>query len=274
MASLSEGSLLDWQQVVDEVQALEAIYGDDFRILEASVVLPDGAALAAENGDSGSSSGSSRAPPDAAALAGLDAPASDDWALDCTLMVRMEPPAGSLRLQLAQETEADAAGPSSSGGRAAGYAVQFLPPICMQLRLAAGYPSQHPPGVSLSALWLTAAAAAQLEGQLQQLWVEQGPGAPVCYTWADWLQSSALQHLGAAEALVLGARPASSWQEGRQQQYEPSSSGGEQQPGGSGGGGSSSGGEGGPLADQGAAEDVLMKMLRCAGRRGLNVAGL
>lgn len=270
MAVLNEEALLNWQQIVDEVQALEAIYGDDFRILEASGVLPDDAASAGATGSTGSSSAGGGSPgvlPDAAALAGLDAPASDSWALDCSLMVRMEPPAGSLRLQLAQEADAegDAAGPSgASGVRAAtGYTVQFLPPICMQLRLAAGYPSQHPPDVSLSALWLSGPAAAQLEGHLQQLWAEQGPGAPVCYSWADWLQSSALQQLGAAETLVLGAQPASSCgslQNGRrqQQQHEPGSC----EPALGTSASSSSGEESGAVAAEGMAEDVLMKILR------------
>lgn len=261
MASLSDEALLDWQQVVDEVLALEAIYGDDFRILELSGVVHEDAALEAYEGGAGSpgssaaADGSHAALPDATSLAGLDAPASGSWALDCSLMVRMEPPAGSLRLQLAQEAEAEAGAAGSSRGSAvgggAGYAVQFMPPICMQLRLAAGYPSQRSPGVSLSALWLTTLAAAQLEEQLQQMWAEQGPGAPVCYSWADWLQSSALQHLGAAEALVLGAQPAGSWHEGQQQgqqQLEP--------------GGSGSSGEGSLLGVQGLPEDVLMKMLR------------
>ena len=82
--------------------------------------------------------------------------------------------------------------------------MQHLPPICLQLRLGQRYPSERPPEVALSALWLNAEQAAQLERQLLRLWDEQGPGGPVCYSWVDWLQSSALACLGICESLVLG----------------------------------------------------------------------
>jgi len=134
----------------------------------------------------------------------------------------------------------------------------------MQLRLAAGYPSERAPEVSLSALWLSAAAAADLEAQLQQLWQEQGPGAPVCYSWADWLQSTALQHLGAAEVLVLaGGHPSSSSSVGGSSidgSLQEGESGSDGRPSSSGSGGIRGGGG---MADaQGRAEDTLMKLLR------------
>lgn len=277
---LSDDALLDWQQQVDEVQALEAIYGDDFRTLEASGILESDADAAGSSSGGGATGG--QHPPNAASLAEVAAPTSASWVLDCSLMVRMEPPAGSLRMQLPQEVEADdtdvgsaAAGSSSCEAGAGdpgsgsgsgrpqhgGYRVQFLPPICMQLRLAAGYPSQHPPDVSLSALWLSSAAAATLEGQLQQLWHEQGAGGAVCYTWADWLQSSALHHLGAAEVFVLGAGPPSGGGVVTEAEHGGSGEG----AGGSRGGGpsrSSSGMPGGEEADMQQAEDTLMKLLR------------
>ena len=287
----------DWQQQVDEVQALEAIFGDDFRILEASGTASSGAA-AAVAAAAEDAAGSPRAQAlDAAALAALDPPpcccaeagsgcsgcssAGGSWQIDCSLLVRVEPPSSSLRLQLPEpgggglQREGSSSSGSSSrepegiaadGGRAAlpgggargsaaGYPVQFLPPVCMQLRLAAGYPSQHPPEVGLSALWLSSSQAARLEAQLSELWQEQGPGGPVCYTWADWLQSSALQHLGAADALLLEGQPSG---EGTSEEGEGASSGG----------GGESGGEAAGGEAEGSAEDRLMKLLRCACRRG------
>jgi E3 ubiquitin-protein ligase RNF14 len=172
---------------------------------------------------------------DAASLQLIDAPCSSQWELHCSLMAPVEPPAGSLRLllqdpreqqqqqqdqqgkQQAEHTdkgEQDAASrltdSGSNSSRAdeharatGGYTVQHLPPICLQLRMTAGYPSEQPPGVRLSAAWLSAAQASALESQLLQQWQEQGPGAPICYSWADWLQTHALMHLGVDQWLLL-----------------------------------------------------------------------
>lgn len=234
MGSTADGLLADWQQQVDEVQALEAIFGDDFRLLAAG-------GLACSSTDAGQQDAADLQL-DATALASAEPPpccsgeasssSGADWALDCSLLVRVDLHSGSVRLHLTDAagtgrpaaestsgTSGSAAGdpaashaepPSSSGrGSAGGYSVQHLPPICMQLRLAPGYPSQQQPEVSLSALWLSTSQAAQLELQLAALWHEQGTGAPVCYSWADWLQSSALLHLSASESLLLAGQPSS-----------------------------------------------------------------
>lgn len=249
MAGTAEDLLADWQQQVDEVQALEAIFGDDFRLVAA-----DGLAADASAGQA----------LDAAALAAAEPPpccsskasssgGSSAWALDCSLLVRVDLHSGSLRLQLSGSRESDGgpAGcsddsqPCSSGrGSEGGYAVQHLPPICMQLRLTPGYPSQQQPEVSLSGLWLSASQAAELEAQLAALWQEQGPGLPVCYIWADWLQSSTLQHLGASEVLLLAGLPSG------QQTGEPAS------------GGSAADSQGDAAADEEGPEDRLLKLLR------------
>jgi E3 ubiquitin-protein ligase RNF14 len=263
--TLSEEVLLDWQRQVDEVQALEAIFGDDFRILECSGIGGGTSDDAAQcSGRGGASGERQQEPANAASLALVEAPSCASWALDCSLMVQMAPPGGSLRLQLQEASSSSGGGldgggggggPAEAGGAPSssrrsgggGYQLQYLPPICMQLRLAAGYPGQQAPEVCLSALWLSSRQVASLEQQLLALWHEQGPGGPVCYTWADWLQSSALQHLGAAEGLVLADEPIAS-----------SSSNG-----------SSSGlqaatGAAGDEAE-GLAEDKLVKLLRWAG---------
>jgi hypothetical protein len=286
-------ALLNWQQQVDEVQALEAIYGDSFRVLEASGVWHiDGEAGSASKGpcaSSGAERGGAAARLDAGSLAAVDAPCRAAWALHCSLLVPVEPPAGSLRLLLPESPQQQrrAAGDatprsSSSGGggsgdagpgaAAAAGAVRHLPPICLQLRLGEGYPSERAPCVTLSALWLGPRQAAELQRQLARLWQEQGPGAPFCYTWADWLQSSALEHLGAAEELLLaddaetepsgsgsGAAAASSQRQQRGEQLPADWAGG--QPGGrseeSAEADESDGGE-----EEDSAEARLVKLLR------------
>ena len=258
MASTVEDLLADWQQQVDEVQALEAIFGDDFRLLAA-----DGLAAIGQ--------GAADAPAcqalDAAVLASAEPPpcceasssGAAGWALDCSLLVRVHLRSGSWRLQLSGRESgsccsdpggcSDGNQPCSSKQDSAGsYSVQHLSPICMQLRLAPGYPSQQQPEVSLSGLWLSASQAAELEAQLAELWHEQGPGLPVCYSWADWLQSSALQHLGASEVLPLAGQ--ASGQLAEEDQATSSSAA------------DSDGGAAAGDAEEEGPEDRLLKLLR------------
>lgn len=254
-------------------------------------------------------------------------PPEGPWRLDCSVAVQLDPPGGRLLLRLPRElpsasaagaggaggepgpaaeaADDDARGGSgagagdrsaeASGGGGGGFAVRYLPPINLQLRLHPAYPSAEPPQLlSLSALWLSPAQAGALAGHLQQLWEEQGPGLPVCFTWADWLQSSALGALGAAEVLTLERRAGgggasassrggsggeggdgSSWPEGAAGAAEAAGSreggGGRSAAGGS--GSSSSGSdedrgeeeEGGGFGQQGEGPDqVLFKLLRWA----------
>lgn len=245
-------------------------------------------------------------------------PPEGPWRLDCSVAVQLDPPGGRLLLRLPRElpsvsaagaggaggepgpaaeaADDDASGGSgagagdrsaeASGGGGGGFAVRYLPPINLQLRLHPAYPSAKPPQLlSLSALWLSPAQAGALAGHLQQLWEEQGPGLPVCFTWADWLQSSALGALGAAEVLTLerrggggGASTSSrggSGGEGGDGSSWPEDAAGAAEAAGSreGGGGSSSGSdedggeeeEGGGFGQQGEGPDqVLFKLLRWA----------
>lgn len=65
----------------------------------------------------------------------------------------------------------------------------------MHLALPAEYPIALPPSVTIRAVWLHPAQCSALLSQLWSLWEMQGPG-PICYTWLDWLRTSALKHLG------------------------------------------------------------------------------
>lgn len=59
----------------------------------------------------------------------------------------------------------------------------------------------------LSAEWLSRKQADTLAEQLQDLWREQGQGAPICFTWTDWIQNNALPFLGITERLLLTFNP-------------------------------------------------------------------
>jgi E3 ubiquitin-protein ligase RNF14 len=226
----------DWQNQVDESQALESIFGADaFSLLDLQLPLPAG-------GPPGAARPAQHAAPpgqlDAEALAGVATPAGA-WQLRSRVSVDVGLPHGSLRLRLRQGAdgggggagsgapaatgtgggEAGGSGQPSSGGGASsssqpssssdggGHHLQYLPPLLLHLACGPGYPSAHPPGVALSALWLPPGGAASLERQLRRTWEEQGPGVPVVYAWVDWLQSHALQHLGLERELCLGPGP-------------------------------------------------------------------
>lgn len=82
--------------------------------------------------------------------------------------------------------------------------VAHLPPLSLQLELPPDYPSTSPPAAGLSAFWLTPEQLAQLQRHLAQLWQDQA-GSPICFAWADWLASSALEQLGISHTLTLHA---------------------------------------------------------------------
>ena len=80
--------------------------------------------------------------------------------------------------------------------------VSHLPPLSLQMVFPASYPAVDPPEARLSAFWLSPAQLETLQNKLSELWQEQ-VGMPVCYTWADWLKTSALEHLGITDTLLL-----------------------------------------------------------------------
>ena len=80
--------------------------------------------------------------------------------------------------------------------------IHHLPPIALQLVLPRGYPESEVPGCQLEAAWLSGAQRALLQHELQTLWEEQA-GSPILYTWIDWLQQGALQHLGITDSLRI-----------------------------------------------------------------------
>ena len=81
--------------------------------------------------------------------------------------------------------------------------VTSLPPLNLRLLFPQDYPSASPPGAAISACWLAPDQAQHLQDHLYEIWDDQGPGLPVCFTWLDWLQSSTMEHLGIHETLFL-----------------------------------------------------------------------
>lgn len=207
----------NWQQQVDETLALEGIFGEDCFRLEAGEGVPG--LLADGHGQA--------LPLEAVEVLAAVAPPAAGWQLRCSLAVDVQPPLGRLLLLLPGEG-VQGAGPSAaaprgsldasssspatsaaSGSTASSSApgeasVQHLPPIHLRLCLHPAYPSRSPPRLlSLSAPWLAPSQAAALAEQLHGIWEEQGPGLPIIFQWAAWLQASALPHIGFTEALVL-----------------------------------------------------------------------
>ena len=266
----------NWEQQLEEIEALSAIYGpEDFWGLR--IVRSDG--IQAEGGPGGvGPDGAEDAGGAVAALLSalaLQPLPPGDWQVTANLRVQAELPPGGVLVQLGAQSRGSGAGAgpdcaapaqgqaaegsapgkdaavdpatpgnknsssgSSSGGGGA-YHLQHLPPLGLRLRLGSGYPSCRPPEVSLSAAWLGPGQAEDLCCQLAQIWEEQGPGAPIIYTWADWLQGSALPRaLAGGAALVLQPGPSSSSDGPALGGQGPD---GGEQPGGSGGGGGGGG---------------------------------
>lgn len=162
----------DWQDQVQELQALTAIYGDDF-------VVP-GVTGSGESDDA-----------QFEALAQQPPPAQG---IEAQLLIQLGVPQSPFNVQV------------SSIGSLEPFTAQVahLPPLSLQLELPPDYPSTSPPAAGLSAFWLTPEQLAQLQRHLAQLWQDQA-GSPICFAWADWLASSALEQLGISHTLTLHA---------------------------------------------------------------------
>lgn len=80
--------------------------------------------------------------------------------------------------------------------------LQYLTPIYLTCTFPPLYPTECPPEFSLSCLWLTKTQIQDLQEKLMNLWTET-PYLPIVFTWADWLQNYAYQHLHLGPHLVL-----------------------------------------------------------------------
>ncbi|KAL6651306.1 hypothetical protein ACP70R_010231 [Stipagrostis hirtigluma subsp. patula] len=80
--------------------------------------------------------------------------------------------------------------------------VQHLAPISLTCLMPLSYPSHHPPYFTLSVQWLDSVKVTSLCHMLDLIWAQQ-PGQEVVYEWVQWLQSSALCHLGFDHGIVI-----------------------------------------------------------------------
>ncbi|KAL6651307.1 hypothetical protein ACP70R_010232 [Stipagrostis hirtigluma subsp. patula] len=82
------------------------------------------------------------------------------------------------------------------------FSVQHLAPISLTCLMPPSYPSHHPPYFTLGAQWLGSVKVSSLCQMLDSIWAQQ-PGQEVVFEWVQWLQSSALPHLGFADQIVI-----------------------------------------------------------------------
>lgn len=179
-----------WQQQVEEVIALQAILAEDFRLMTNDYITDEVAQYPEQLMD--------LAPPSAP--------------LSCEIDVHVECPVSGLEVRIQAPVTAGPAAAGPSGGTMNAGQVHYLPPLTLDLRFGAHYPTLGPPEVRLRAAWLPRSQLDSLAAALLRPledgpvpWVE--PGGPVCYAWADWLRGSALAVLGINSALTLVREP-------------------------------------------------------------------
>ncbi|CAL5015135.1 unnamed protein product [Urochloa decumbens] len=82
------------------------------------------------------------------------------------------------------------------------FSVQHLAPISLTFLMPLSYPSRHPPYFTLTVQWLDPVKVSSLCHMLDLIWAQQ-PGQEVVYEWVQWLQSSALSHLGFDDEIAI-----------------------------------------------------------------------
>ncbi|GJN26564.1 hypothetical protein PR202_gb14505 [Eleusine coracana subsp. coracana] len=82
------------------------------------------------------------------------------------------------------------------------FVIQHLPPVSLTCVMPVSYPSHNHPYFTLSSHWLGRDKVSSLCHMLDSIWKQQ-PGQEVVYEWVQWLQSSALSHLGFDDGIVL-----------------------------------------------------------------------
>jgi E3 ubiquitin-protein ligase RNF14 len=217
MATTNE-YLENWQAQVDEIQALESIFEQDFKITAIKgLVSENSLPTHRQNVENGSCSWS------AESLAALPDPPSTPWTISCQISIHIDPPYSSPSSEISLEEKEGGRGAwqfailprdSGHGNDANGknerneaeneqneainpptpaiHLIKYLSPVILSLELPSTYPSSTASVFSIAAMWLSHRQAAEIESELLKLW---DLSMPVIWTWADWLQNSLMQFL-------------------------------------------------------------------------------
>mmetsp|Transcript_22173 Transcript_22173/g.36744 ORF Transcript_22173/g.36744 Transcript_22173/m.36744 type:complete len:548 (-) Transcript_22173:27-1670(-) len=82
--------------------------------------------------------------------------------------------------------------------------VKYLPPILLSISFPRQYPSSLPPDFKLSCPWLSERHQTLLCTELDSIWLRLGPGLPIVFEYANWLQTSSMPSLNFdAENILL-----------------------------------------------------------------------
>lgn len=165
----------NWSAQLDELLALEAIYGQDFHLLSIAGLPELGESFHSDLSD----------------LCSRDAPTTS-WAVSIQLSICPDPP-------ISEEFW-----PIVLGERLNEEGVRYLPPFVLSIQLTPAYPSDKPPLFNITSNWLSKSHIAQLEAKLECIWSsEGGPGLPIIHSWTSWLQNEAIAELLTSGPLVL-----------------------------------------------------------------------
>lgn len=223
MATATNEYLENWQAQVDEIQALESIFEQDFRITAIKGLISDKSpptAAEVTSEGSGVTSGDGCFW-NAESLGALADPPSTPWTIFCQISVHIDPPHSSPSSEISLEENQGSGGAwqfailprdGGQGGRGgeiivneaedekfeaikpppATHLIKYLSPVILSLELPPTYPSSTPPEFSIAAMWLSRRQATEIENELLKLW---DLSMPVLWTWADWLQNALMQYL-------------------------------------------------------------------------------
>ncbi|KAL2650936.1 hypothetical protein R1flu_019064 [Riccia fluitans] len=169
------------QEQEDEILALEAIYGEDFKPFSSEHIKTPSFMISVN----------------------VEIPMPITLWVDHPSSSNSRSPAGSEDAVSSEEKSAASCNESSEVDSPHVFTVQSLPPLRLVYTLPGSYPSHSPPLFTLSCMWLNSSRLSKLCTSLDKLWDEE-QGQVVLYSWIEWLKTQTLSSLGISEKLELG----------------------------------------------------------------------